>query len=963
MYLTRGHPGRRAAPDPVARKYRGVVSLSRKLCLEIYIIPVLIVFGLIVPDIVISEQNAPHDNGTGLDQAPGDGIYTTNGLWDIEAGDVVELNDLKIMTTASLVVRGGGTLNLTNVTLYMGTSSGVKPIIDVHNGGEMNLNNCTVAPARGPYAPTGGFAFQFKNGARGLLEDCRIWGVNTTVGPIDEGFVIESSSVTVNSTTFNVSRTGITVRGCSPMLHGNTFRDNPIGLSVRSTAVWPVMRVDSCTFMNNTMGVYITGVANPNIYQCQLSDNTEGIRCENMNFFSRYPTIRECTITGSDRYGINITGSRAWITDTTITGGQVGFRVEGCRSLSFPTVNGSTIEDCEHGLLVNDSIIDAVTLKVQRCPVSVTATNGSDMDLHGLLIPGGSGTDIGVLMNSSVVRLEESTIGPVKVTYTCIGSRFSVKNSTASSPFDRFLFANSSNITFINSTAYPVESRTDNDSFVIDGGFHNIRTMRKNGSAAGWVDLSIRGKLYEKNLSTDYFGRLDNVLLHHKRIIGEGKVDYSYGENHFTAIYKEGENHFTVNVTQGMRVDLTLNAPPTAENVLITPPSPRTTDALLANWSFSDLDEEDLPVESILRWHRNDVRQAGLDNITTVGSNLTEKGERWYFTLRVSDGDFWSGTYRSEPVHVENTPPKISGLRDMSIRQGGEIDIPFTVSDPDQDTLEIVLIADVEWGRLSADEESVLLLPPIDSTGQFKFDVRASDGTLTVNESFIISVIKGSGLRDISVIITNSTGAPISGANISIGDATAITDGNGTSTIVNISGAMRTLTVWKEGYWAVDRNLILDGAAENPVIVELALVPLPAKEFTMTFLDTKGRGIAGANLSLDLISFDVPGLEQPSDSNASVWIDGYSKEGAYIADQEGRVHFDELYPGIYRITVRRKDFESYDGILTVRDDNESAYNLAVYGEFERLKGQVSGTVTSASGKPLTRIEVELIPNS
>jgi hypothetical protein len=87
-----------------------------------------------------------------------------------------------------------------------------------------------------------------------------------------------------------------------------------------------------------------------------------------------------------------------------------------------------------------------------------------------------------------------------------------------------------------------------------------------------------------------------------------------------------------------------------------------TTDDLLANWTFSDDDSGDIQVSYTLLWYKGIFNQSALTNSVNVGSSNTSRGETWYFTIQVNDGENNSIVYVSPNIQILNSIPTASNL-------------------------------------------------------------------------------------------------------------------------------------------------------------------------------------------------------------------------------------------------------------------------------------------------------------
>jgi hypothetical protein len=108
------------------------------------------------------------------------------------------------------------------------------------------------------------------------------------------------------------------------------------------------------------------------------------------------------------------------------------------------------------------------------------------------------------------------------------------------------------------------------------------------------------------------------------------------------------------------------NSAPTASGLTITS-NPQTVDDLVANWTFSDVDNDPESSNWIIQWYKWNGTdweiQLGLENSKTVGAGNTTKDEIWYYTLQVYDGEAYSNNYTLTPnVQILNTPPTASLL-------------------------------------------------------------------------------------------------------------------------------------------------------------------------------------------------------------------------------------------------------------------------------------------------------------
>jgi hypothetical protein len=103
------------------------------------------------------------------------------------------------------------------------------------------------------------------------------------------------------------------------------------------------------------------------------------------------------------------------------------------------------------------------------------------------------------------------------------------------------------------------------------------------------------------------------------------------------------------------------NSAPVAVNLTVTPESPLSDEDLKAAFTYYDIDGDSESTPEI-KWYQNGLYRSKLDNTLIVESNFTEKGDIWYFTLRVSDGFDYSEIIISHYITIGNSMAVITGL-------------------------------------------------------------------------------------------------------------------------------------------------------------------------------------------------------------------------------------------------------------------------------------------------------------
>jgi hypothetical protein len=98
------------------------------------------------------------------------------------------------------------------------------------------------------------------------------------------------------------------------------------------------------------------------------------------------------------------------------------------------------------------------------------------------------------------------------------------------------------------------------------------------------------------------------------------------------------------------------NSPPEAQNLTILPAAPDTTFSLNASYNYVDADD-DPESGTEIRWYKDGVLQSAYNDLETVPSNATCRGEEWYFTVRPKDGVDFGDLKTSPSVIIQNALP------------------------------------------------------------------------------------------------------------------------------------------------------------------------------------------------------------------------------------------------------------------------------------------------------------------
>ncbi|MFX1249973.1 MAG: hypothetical protein ACFFBQ_21490, partial [Promethearchaeota archaeon] len=240
----------------------------------------------------------------------------------------------------------------------------------------------------------------------------------------------------------------------------------------------------------------------------------------------------------------------------------------------------------------------------------------------------------------------------------------------------------------------------------------------------------------------------------------------------FTVQAFDGEVFSTVQESVHREI---LNTAPIVSNLSL-PPSPTTTDALVASWDAVDADSDDLSYT--IKWYTNTSgtwqQQASYNDLYPLPASATTKGQYWKFYIQLDDKDSdpstrYSNELNSTPVLVVNTPPEVYNL--------GLTSTPTTVDDlvatwesNDNDTGDSLTftitwylngVFNSSWPTTATN--AILAASNTTKNDQWYFTIRASDGEM---DSSIISLTS-------NVTILNSI--PIAG-NLTITTNPTTTD-------------------------------------------------------------------------------------------------------------------------------------------------------------------------------------------
>ncbi|MBD3185135.1 PKD domain-containing protein [Candidatus Poribacteria bacterium] len=197
---------------------------------------------------------------------------------------------------------------------------------------------------------------------------------------------------------------------------------------------------------------------------------------------------------------------------------------------------------------------------------------------------------------------------------------------------------------------------------------------------------------------------------------------------YFTVKPHDGKNFGEIRTSSVVKV---VNTPPVATGLTISPDSPLTGDNLVASYEYNDIDD-DIESGSIIRWYKNNILQVEYNNLKTVYSTTTAKGDLWYFTIAPKDNTAFGETKNSGAVIIGNTPPSATNaviIPEQPVTSDN-LKASYNYSDVDGDPEEGSTIRWYKNNNIDSTYNDAEILPASATTkGQeWRFVIRPGDG-------------------------------------------------------------------------------------------------------------------------------------------------------------------------------------------------------------------------------------------
>lgn len=195
---------------------------------------------------------------------------------------------------------------------------------------------------------------------------------------------------------------------------------------------------------------------------------------------------------------------------------------------------------------------------------------------------------------------------------------------------------------------------------------------------------------------------------------------------HFTVKPYDGSDYGEIKTSTSVTI---INNIPVVDNLLISPSSPLTTDDLTASYAYSDMDND--PDRSEITWFKNNVPQIGYNDLKTVPSSATMKGEVWHFTVKPYDGYNYGDVKTSPSVTIGNTPPTAKALviSPSSPKKTDNLVGSYTYNDIDGDA---EAVSEIKWyknGTLQIENQLTVPSSALSKGDTWYFTVKPYDGS------------------------------------------------------------------------------------------------------------------------------------------------------------------------------------------------------------------------------------------
>jgi len=169
-----------------------------------------------------------------------------------------------------------------------------------------------------------------------------------------------------------------------------------------------------------------------------------------------------------------------------------------------------------------------------------------------------------------------------------------------------------------------------------------MRLRNNSGTWSEWITVPSSGTYAEWDLAT-------------------GDSGLSNGLNTVSVLFKDAAGNEMLPANAGSDTIVcsiaSLNRPPTAGNLYITPDNPKSGQALAGHYDYSDLDG-DPEGATMIAWYLDSEQYA--TNTLTIPSSVVVSDQQWYFEVTPHDGYQEGATVRSPKITIGSIAPSIS---------------------------------------------------------------------------------------------------------------------------------------------------------------------------------------------------------------------------------------------------------------------------------------------------------------
>jgi parallel beta-helix repeat protein len=478
-------------------------------------------------------------------------------------------------------------------------------------------------------------------------------------------YILNSENITIEYNTINSpvsirSVIGLYGQGCKD----NTIFSNNLTVGENGIKLIDAGRNNNITnnnFKNQNNSIFIQST----YWNTIMNNNFENIDDSSVYLESAHYTSITGGYTEGSKYGYFLENSNDLVisdidmNDLTHSGLYLN-------NIKEIEINRLSINSSSYGLYVyGGKLLNSIDLSITNCTTGIYCSESTGkFDIFDSKIENGINTAI-KLTNWYIFALDNCTLGATIF-------NFDLSNSNA------LLF----NITYDQNKV-----RLDLSSSMYINWYIDVQVIDQYGTPEVNANIQIRESrgtlLY--NVYSDSSGRVKGLWLLER-------IQYSQSNTYSTphSIKANSGNHSgleVLNLNQSTEIQVHLeNIEPEAKNIVITPLYPTTMSNLILNYQYSDT-ENDPEDKTKIKWYIDGVYDSKHDNLTTITSASTSKGETWQCEIIPHDGAVYGTPMLSTSVTIQNTEPSISNVAilESTPRSDQDLHISYSYSDIDSD--------------------------------------------------------------------------------------------------------------------------------------------------------------------------------------------------------------------------------------------------------------------------------------